>query len=182
MSIFLGTSERKNIYLGSTKIQKVYLGTTQMYTSVEANLASTALFSGDSVRNDLGVHSITFLPNGTITSSATLVGNTSVWTNPSPEEGAGNQFWIKVVGTKVDNSPPFDFDGVFNEWLSLSTAQSFGIEKSNTQIGGISALFDIQLATDSFGLNVVDTGQFTLNMNFYTERESGTIFLTNFIP
>jgi hypothetical protein len=64
MSIFLGTSERKNIYFGSTEIKKVYLGATQVY----ASFYSFTRFATSTDDNDNGSSSITatFNTNGTV--------------------------------------------------------------------------------------------------------------------
>lgn len=178
MGLFLGTTTTNDLYLGTTKIQKVYLGTTQMYSAVSVNLASNATFSGEVLRLDTDPQIFTFITDGTITVSSTGVmsGNTSVWTEPSPSAGAGNAFWIKVVGTKTDNAPPFNFYGTYNTWLPMSTDQSFGIAKTDFTVGTSAATFDIQIASDASGTNIVDSGQFVMSILYYTEQDEDTNF------
>lgn len=172
MPIYLGSSERKNIYLGSTQIQKVYLGTTQLYTAFEVVITGTENTLTESTSSsDQSVRGFTLRTDGYTynyanTEESIVFAN---WGSPVGSTGAGDNYWVRVTATTTDPTPGLTLQGsTRNTWLQLNTARSFGYYKPSTGNPGTNEVeFQVQIATDSLGSNIVGTVLWTVNRSYF---------------
>ena len=171
MPIYLGSSERKNIYLGSTQIQKVYLGTTQLYTAFEVVINGTENTLTESTSSsDQSVRGFTLRTDGYTynyanTEESIVFAN---WGSPVGSTGAGNNYWVNVGYNVNDPTPSVTVQGTFNTWLQINTARSFGYYKPSTGNPGTNEVeFQVQIATDSLGSNIVGTVLWTVNRTYF---------------
>ena len=172
MPIYLGSSERKNIYLGSTQIQKVYLGTTQLYTAFEVVITGTeSTLTQTTSSSDLSVRGFTLRTDGYTydyanTEESIVFAN---WGSPVGSTGAGDNYWVRVIATVTDPIPALTLVGsAYNSWLQLNTNRSFGYSKNTTGSTGTNEVeFQVEIATDSLGSNVVGTVLWTVNRTYF---------------
>jgi len=172
MPIYLGSSERKNIYLGSTQIQKVYLGATQLYSafSVVINGTENGLVQTTS-SSDLSIAGFTLRTDGYTYNYANATESVSFanWGSPVGSTGAGDNYWVRVIATTIEPLPALTLQGsARNTWLQLNTARSFGYSKNTTGSTGTNEVeFQVEIATDSLGSNIVGTTTWTVTRTYF---------------
>jgi hypothetical protein len=159
MSVFLGSSERKNIYLGSTQIKKVYIGATQVYASYYTLSGSGSVYD----YNDSNSSSLTasFNNNGTITWSGgaddpVVTKNIFAWHDGGNVSGIGDSRWAKK--TFVSGDPT---SGTLTTSLvALSSVKTVTISTVSGE--GKSGNLLIEIYSDSGGTEKV--GEITLQI------------------
>lgn len=171
MSVFLGSSERKNIYLGSTQIQKVYIGETQVYSAFEVVITGTEnTLSQTTSSSDLSIRGFTLRTDGYTYDYANSAESVTFanWGSPVGSSGAGDSYWVRVIATTTDPTPGLTLQGsTYNSWLQLNTARSFGYSKSISGPTGTNEVeFQVEIATDSLGSNIVGTVVWTVNRTY----------------
>lgn len=172
MSVFLGSSERKNIYLGSTQIQKVYIGATQVYSAFEVVITGTEnTLTQTTSSSDLSIRGFTLRTDGYTYNYANSSESVTFanWGSPAGTTNAGDNYWVRVTATTTDPTPGLTLQGsARNTWLQLNTARSFGYSKNTTGTTGTNEVeFQVEIATDSLGSNIVGTTTWTVNISYF---------------
>ena len=90
------------------------------------------------------------------------------WGSPVGSTGAGNNYWARVTATTTDPTPGLTLQGsTRNTWLQLNTARSFGYRKTTTGTTGTNEVeFQVEIATDAAGSNVVGTVLWTVRRTY----------------
>jgi hypothetical protein len=174
MSIFLESSERKNIYLGDTQIQKVYLGTTQVYSSLEI-VFPTGTTSAFTSSSDLSLKTVAFNSDGSLSYSTGGGGlpaslSPNAWATPT-QANIGASYWIRLntlvlSGTTASRNPIFN--AAVGGWESLSVQRLFGFVATTTgQTGTTTATINYSIASDSGGINVLGSQSFVIQVSYF---------------